>query len=135
MARFRPRSRTRVILVDDYELVRATLRSVLERAGIEVVGEAATGEEGVRISTELAPDVVLMDLSLPDFSGIEATRRLIAAVPESRVLVVTGSTEEHDLREAFEAGACGYLLKNAEPDEIVAGVRGAALGERVGPAH
>jgi two-component system, NarL family, response regulator LiaR len=113
--------------------VRAALRSVLERGGIDVIAEAETGEEGVRLTTELAPDVVLMDLSLPDFSGIEATRRLSKAAPESRVLVVTGSADEHDLREAIEAGACGCLLKDAEPDELLTAVQDAAAGQSVIP--
>jgi DNA-binding NarL/FixJ family response regulator len=121
------------VLVDDHALVRAALRSILERGGVNVIAEAETGEEGVRLTAELAPDVVLMDLSLPDFSGIEATRQLSTAAPRSRVLVVTGSADEHDLREAIEAGACGYLLKDAEPDDLLAAVRRAAGGESLIP--
>jgi two-component system, NarL family, response regulator LiaR len=135
LARFESSPQPSVVLVDDHELVRAALRSILERGEVEVIGEAETGEQGIGLATELSPDVVLMDLSLPDFSGIEATRRLMKTAPRSNVLVVTGSAEEHDVHEAYEAGACGYLLKDAEPDELLAGVRRAALGERVVPRH
>jgi DNA-binding NarL/FixJ family response regulator len=117
-----------VVLIDDHKLVRAALRTVLEDAGIEVAAEASNGEEGIRISSETRPDVVLLDLSMPDLSGIEVTRRLTTAAPASRVLVFTGSAEEHDVRDAIDAGASGYLLKDADPEEIVEAVRAAAAG-------
>ena len=118
----------RVVLIDDHELVRAALRAVLEDAGIEVTAEAGNGEEGIRLSSDSRPDVVLLDLSMPDLSGIEVTRRLMKAAPTSRVLVFTGSAEEHDVRDAIDAGASGYLLKDADPEEIVEAVRAAASG-------
>jgi DNA-binding NarL/FixJ family response regulator len=119
----------RVVLIDDHQLVRAALRSVLEDAGIEVSAEAGNGEDGIRLSADLRPDVILLDLSMPDLSGIEVTQRLAGEVPGSRVLVFTGSAEEHDVRDAIDAGASGYLLKDADPEEIVAAVRAAASGE------
>lgn len=123
----------RVILIDDHALVRAALRTVLEDAGIEVAAEATNGEEGIRLAAEQRPDVVLLDLSMPDLSGIEVTRRLAAEVPDGRVLVFTGSAEEHDVREAVDAGASGYLLKDADPEEIVSAVKAVARGEMVAP--
>jgi DNA-binding NarL/FixJ family response regulator len=129
-----PEPRLRVVLIDDHELVRAALRTVLEDAGIEILAEAGGGEEGIRLSGERRPDVVLLDLSMPDLSGIEVTRRLASEAPGSRVLVFTGSAEDHDVRDAIDAGASGYLLKDADPEEIVAAVRAAAAGEsRISP--
>ncbi|MGH2956266.1 MAG: response regulator [Solirubrobacterales bacterium] len=117
-----------VVLIDDHELVRAALRTVLEDAGVEISAEASNGEEGIRVSAETRPDVILLDLSMPDLSGVEVTRRLASEVPGSRVLVFTGSAEEHDVRDAIAAGASGYLLKDADPEEIVEAVRAAAAG-------
>jgi two-component system, NarL family, response regulator LiaR len=119
----------RVVLVDDHDLFRRGLRELLEEQGLHVVGEAADGEEAVRLAGHAAPDVVVMDLSLPRTSGVEATRRLAAASPASNVLVLTISADETSVIEAIEAGACGYLLKDASAVDIAAGVRAAADGE------
>jgi NarL family two-component system response regulator LiaR len=119
----------RVVLVDDHDLFRRGLRELLEEQGLRVVGEAADGEEAVRLAAHAAPDVVVMDLSLPRASGVEATHRLAAASPASNVLVLTISADEASVIEAIEAGACGYLLKDASAVEIAAGVRAAAAGE------
>jgi DNA-binding NarL/FixJ family response regulator len=121
----------RVVLVDDQELVRTAVASYLVEAGMEVVGEARDGEAAMRVVAETSPDVVVMDLGLPGESGVEITRRLATVAPLSRVLVLTGSIEQHDVLDAILAGACGYLLKDAGREEIVAAVEAAAAGESV----
>jgi DNA-binding NarL/FixJ family response regulator len=120
-----------VVVVDDHDLVRRAVIGSLENAGIPVIGEAGDGEEAVRVVAEKAPDIVLMDLTMPGISGVEATQRLSTLAPKSRVVVLTGSSGEHDVLEAILAGATGYLLKDAGPDEIVAAVRRVAGGESV----
>jgi DNA-binding NarL/FixJ family response regulator len=120
---------TSVALVDDQALVRDGLRLILELAGIDVVGEAADGEEGVRLVQERRPDVVLMDLRMPHMDGIEATRRLVAAGSPSRILVLTTFDGEEYAYQALRAGASGYLLKDVGGDRLVAAVEAAAAGE------
>ncbi len=120
----------RVLLVDDHALVRSGLRAVLGTSdGCEVVGEAATGEEAVDLALHLRPDVVVMDLSMPGAGGVDATARLRTEVPEARVLVLTTFSDDHRVRAALAAGATGYLLKDAAPEEVVAAVRAAARDE------
>jgi DNA-binding NarL/FixJ family response regulator len=119
----------RVVVVDDQELVRTAVTQSLDEAGIEVVGEAEDGESAVRLVMEHAPEVVVMDLGMPGMTGIEATRKLAIIAPVSRVLVLTGSGEQHDVMDAIMAGACGYLLKDAKREEIADAVRAAAAGE------
>jgi DNA-binding NarL/FixJ family response regulator len=102
---------------------------LLEEQGIHVVGEAANGDEAVRLATHVLPDVVVMDLHMPHGGGVEATRRLSASAPTVKGLVVTISAEEQDVMDAIMAGASGYLLKGASVEEIAAGVRAAAAGE------
>ena len=104
----------RLLIADDHALFRSSLRSLLETRGHEVVGEAANGLEAIERAQELDPDVVLMDLTMPLLGGVEATRRLMAARPESRVVVLTASDDDEDLFSALEAGAQGYLLKDLE---------------------
>jgi DNA-binding NarL/FixJ family response regulator len=123
-------SRLRVVVVDDQELVRNAVKQSLD-GEVEIVGEAEDGETAVRLVTELAPDVVVMDLGMPGMTGIEATRKLATVAPVTRVLVLTGSGEQHDVLDAIMAGACGYLLKDAKSEEIADGVRAAAAGESV----
>jgi DNA-binding NarL/FixJ family response regulator len=120
---------TSVALVDDQALVRDGLRLILELAGIDVVGEAADGEEGVRLVQERRPDVVLMDLRMPRMDGIEATRRLVAAGSPTRILVLTTFDGEEHAYHALRAGASGYLLKDVGGDRLVAAVEAAAAGE------
>lgn len=117
------------LVVDDHDLFRRGLRELLEEQGIRVVGEAANGEDAVALAGRAQPDVVVMDLSLPRMSGTEATRRLLAASPDVKVLVLTMSVEAEDVMDAMMAGACGYLMKDATIEEIAAGVRAAALGQ------
>ena len=121
--------RTTVVLVDDQQLVRDGLRLILELAGIDVVGEAADGGDGVRLVLEQRPDVVLMDLRMPHVDGIEATRRIVAAGSPTRVLVLTTFEGEELTFRALQAGAAGYLLKDAGGARLVAAVEAAAAGE------
>ena len=125
----------RVIVADDHDLFRSGLRGLLETAGVNVVGEAARGDEAVRAVRELAPDVVVMDLNMPVLGGVEATREIVAGSPLTRVVVLTVSDQDADVMDAILAGACGYLLKNASVDELVAGIRAAAVGESLVSPH
>ncbi|WP_420369971.1 response regulator [Curtobacterium sp. L1-20] len=116
--------------MDDHALVRGGLRAVLATTGdCEVVGEAATGEEAVALVPSLRPDVVVMDLSMPGAGGVEATRRVLAVRPEARVLVLTTFSDDDRVRAALAAGATGYLLKDAAPEDVVAAVRAAGRDE------
>jgi DNA-binding NarL/FixJ family response regulator len=119
-----------VLLADDQELVRSGFRLILELAdGIEVVGEAADGREAVRLAKELQPDVVLMDVRMPELDGIEATRRLRQAGVEARVLVLTTFDLDEYVYGAIRAGASGFLLKDAPREQLVTAVRTVARGE------
>jgi DNA-binding NarL/FixJ family response regulator len=120
----------RVVVVDDHELVRAGLVELLGVAeDIEVVGIAADGDGALEIVSEQRPEVVLMDLSMPGVGGIEATRSLLADHPDVRVIALTSSSGSTDVLGALDAGAIGYLLKDASPDELRSGIRAAARGE------
>jgi DNA-binding NarL/FixJ family response regulator len=119
----------RVVVADDHPYYRRGLVRSLRARGIEVVAEAPNGEAAIRAVEETAPDVVVMDLKMPGMSGFEATRRLTARAPASRVLVLSVSNEEEDVSDAVLAGACGYVLKESSADEVVAGIRAAAAGE------
>ena len=119
----------RVVIVDDHDLFRTGLRTLLGEQGVDVVAEAASGAEAVRIVRESAPDVVVMDLNMPGMDGVEATRRITAAVPLTRVLVLTISEGDADVADAIVAGACGYLVKDASIAEFVRGINAAAAGE------
>ncbi len=120
----------RVLLADDQELVRSGFRLILELAdGIDVVGEAADGREAVRLAKELQPDVVLMDIRMPELDGIEATRRLRQAGAEARVLVLTTFDLDEYVYGAMRAGASGFLLKDAPREQLVTAVRTVARGE------
>ena len=119
-----------VLLADDHLVVRTGLSQLLDSfEDIEVVGAAADGEEAVAMATEHEPDVVLMDLSMPGTDGVEATRRIISSRPETRVVVFTSFSDRERIIEALDAGAIGYLLKDAEPGEIHRGIQAAARGE------
>ena len=120
----------RVLLVDDHAVVREGLRTFLElQDGIEVVGEGGDGAEGVAAAERLRPDVVLMDLVMPRLDGVGAMRELRRRLPGVRVIVLTSFTDEEKLLPALQAGAAGYLLKNAEPAELARAVRAAHAGE------
>lgn len=119
----------KVIVVDDHELFRRGVIGLLQERGIHVVGEAGLAADAIRQAAEIGPCVVLMDLSLPGMSGIEATQRLTAAAPLARVLVLTVFTDDQHIIDALLAGACGYLLKDGPIEQIVEGIRAAARGE------
>jgi DNA-binding NarL/FixJ family response regulator len=120
----------RVLVVDDDDLMRAGLRSVLASdPGIEVVGEAADGRDAIYRTRLHEPDVVLMDVRMPDLDGISATRELLAAFPQVRVLIVTTFEQDDYIFGALSAGASGFLLKRTRPEDLVAGVRTIASGE------
>ena len=120
----------RVLVVDDHAVVREGLRAFLElQEGIEVVAEAGDGREAVETAARLRPDVILMDLVMPRLDGVAAMRELREAVPEARVIVLTSFLDDDKLLPAVRAGAAGYLLKNARPEELVRAVRSAHGGE------
>ena len=120
----------RVLLAEDHNLVRAGLERLLATAtDFDVVGGVADGAEAIRLAAELRPDVVLMDLSMPNVDGIEATRTIVAANEEVQVVVLTSLADRERILAALDAGAVGYLLKDAAPDELVGGIRAAARGE------
>jgi DNA-binding NarL/FixJ family response regulator len=120
----------RVLLVDDHAMVRRGMRDFLElHDDIVVVGEAADGAEAIERAGELRPDIVVMDLMMPVVDGIEATGRIKAALPETEVIALTSFIEEARVVAAIEAGASGFLLKDAEADELAGAIRAAAAGE------
>jgi DNA-binding NarL/FixJ family response regulator len=119
----------RVLLVDDHDLFRTGLRTLLEEQGVEIVGEAANGDDAVMLVEEHAPDVVLMDLEMPGKGGIEATREIAAVAPLTRVVVLTISDQDADVMDAVVAGACGYLLKDATIQDLLRGIAAANRGE------
>jgi two-component system, NarL family, response regulator LiaR len=120
----------RVLVVDDHAVVREGLRTFLAlQEGVEVVGEAGDGEDAVRQAERLRPDVVLMDLVMPKLDGVGAMRELRRRLPASRVIVLTSFADDDRLLPAIQAGAAGYLLKDAQPRELARAVRAAHAGE------
>jgi DNA-binding NarL/FixJ family response regulator len=119
-----------IVIVDDHAVVREGLARLLATAGdIEVLGAARDGEEAVRLVAEHRPQVVLMDLSMPGVGGVEATRRIVAELPGTEVVILTSFSDREQILSALDAGAVGYLLKDADPAELIEGVRAAARGE------
>jgi DNA-binding NarL/FixJ family response regulator len=122
----------RVLLVDDHPVVRTGLAGMLDaEPDIEVVGAASGGEEAVRLAVERSPDIVLMDLRMPEGDGVSATAAVLAAVPTARVVVLTTYESDADIMRAIEAGATDYLLKDATGEQLVGAVRAAVRGETV----
>jgi len=120
----------RVVLAEDHAVVRAGLERLLGTAGdIEVVGQAVDGEQAVQLVAEILPDVVLMDIEMPNLNGIEATKRITEANEEVQVVVLTSFADREKIEAALDAGAIGYLLKDAEPEDVIRGVQAAARGE------
>jgi DNA-binding NarL/FixJ family response regulator len=120
----------RLVIVDDHPLVRRGLCELFAaESDIDVVDAVGDGDEAVRSVLAKQPDVVLMDVSMPDIDGIEATRRVLAVRPETRVVMLTSFAEHERVIEALDSGAIGYILKDAESDELVRGVRAAAAGD------
>ena len=122
---------TRVLLADDHRMLRDSLRRSLEEHGFDVVGEAADGAEAVRLTEALAPDVVLMDVSMPLLDGVEATRQVSRMSPRPQVVMLTMHADGDVMARAIQAGAVGYLVKDCSIEDVVATVRLAASGESV----
>ncbi len=119
----------RILIADDHSLFRDGLRSLLSAQGHDVVGEARNGNEALVLAKQLQPDLVLMDVSMPELDGIEATRQLMAEVPGVKVVILTASEDDNTLFDAIKAGAQGYLQKNLEADDFFALLDRAAAGE------
>jgi DNA-binding NarL/FixJ family response regulator len=120
----------RVVVIDDHPMLRSGLAQLLEQAeGVELIGLAPDGAAGVELALEKEPDVVLMDIEMPGVDGIEATRRIRASGTEIQVVVLTSFSDRARILDALDAGAAGYLLKDADPDELLRGIRSAAAGE------
>ena len=124
-----------MLLVDDHDLFRTGLRNLLEEQTVQVVGEAADGAQAVRMVRELAPDVVVMDLNMPGMTGVEATRQVTSQAPLTRVVVLTISDQDEDVMNAILAGACGYLMKDSSIQDLMQGIRAAAVGESLISPH
>jgi DNA-binding NarL/FixJ family response regulator len=122
--------RIRILLADDHGVVRQGFKMILgAQADMEIVGEAANGREAVELAERLKPDIVVMDVSMPELNGIEATRRLAESVPHARVLALSMHKDSVYVRETLRAGARGYLLKDSGANDLVAAVRAVASGE------
>jgi DNA-binding NarL/FixJ family response regulator len=119
----------RVMVVDDHDLFRTGLKNLLEEQGVNVVGEAPNGQTAIRLASDLAPDVIVMDLNMPGLTGVETTRQLAGIAPLTRVVVLTISADDDDVMDAVMAGACGYLLKDSSIQDLIAGIQAAAAGE------
>jgi DNA-binding NarL/FixJ family response regulator len=119
----------RILIVDDHPLTRDALAGLLAQNGFDVVGQAGSGEEAITQAGELKPDLVLLDLSMPEMDGLTALPRVLAAAPDAEVVVLTASEDEHNLLGAIRGGAAGSLLKSEPPERIVAFLRGVAQGE------
>jgi DNA-binding NarL/FixJ family response regulator len=120
----------RVVIADDHAVVRSGLDQLLATAGdIELVGSAGDGADAVAMVDAVVPDVVLIDLSMPVLDGTEATRQIVAAHPEVKVVVLTSFADDRHIAGALDAGAIGYVLKHADPDEVIDAVRSAAAGD------
>ena len=122
--------KTRVLIADDHAFIRIGLRTMLEQAGVEVVGEACDGREALRLAGELEPGVVVMDVSMPGLNGIEAAQSLREASPKTRVVMLSMHADAEHVHRAFAAGASAYLLKGAAGEEVIAAVTAVAAGGR-----
>jgi NarL family two-component system response regulator LiaR len=126
------RPKTRIVLADDHPLLRQALKDILQKENsFEIVGEAADGEEAVRLAAELKPDVVIMDISMPNLDGLQATQQIKEKYPNVAVLVLTVHTDDECILEILKAGAAGYLIKSAFGDEVIHAVRAVATGDMV----
>ncbi|MCK0069448.1 MULTISPECIES: response regulator [Kordiimonas] len=119
-----------LIIVDDHALVRRGLSLLLENSpGINIIGEAENGEDAVKLAAETAPDVILLDLFLPDISGVEAARRIKELTPRSQILMLTSHEGDEYLTDAMQAGVLSYLIKESDPDDLIAAIHKANKGE------
>jgi two-component system nitrate/nitrite response regulator NarL len=121
----------KVLLIDDHTLFRLGLKNLLERSDIQVVGAASTGQEGLELINEVNPDVVLLDMRMPDMNGLEVLKQLRESGVSIPISMLTTSNEEHDLIESLRSDAQGYLLKDMDPDELVAALHKIVAGETV----
>jgi DNA-binding NarL/FixJ family response regulator len=119
----------RILIVDDHPLTRGALAGLLTQNGFDVVGQAGSGEEAIAAAAQLLPDLILLDLSMPEMDGLTALPLVRAAAPNAEVVVLTASEDEGNLLGAIRSGAAGYLLKSEPPERIVAFLRGVAQGE------
>jgi DNA-binding NarL/FixJ family response regulator len=119
----------RVLLVDDHQLMREGLRSLLEKAGLSIVGEASNGRDALARSTELLPDIVLMDISMPGLNGIDATRRLLAQCPNVKVLGLSMNPDRRYVNALLAAGGRGFLLKHVASEELIRAIQAVAAGQ------
>jgi two-component system, NarL family, response regulator LiaR len=125
-------TRTRIVLADDHPLLRKALRDLLEKeTAFQIVGEASDGEEAVRLASEIMPDVVIMDISMPNLDGLQATQQIKTRCPDVAVLVLTVHTDDECILEILKAGAAGYLIKSAFGNEVIHAVRAVATGDMV----
>jgi two-component system nitrate/nitrite response regulator NarL len=122
--------KTRILIVDDHTLFREGMKALLSRQeSVEIIGEASNGKEGIEKAISLSPDVVLMDLNMPDMTGIEAVGHILKVKPDTKILMLTVSEDDEDLFRAVRAGAMGYLLKNVDSEHLVSSVHQVARGE------
>ncbi len=126
-----PETALRIVVIDDHTLFREGLQSLLSRHGIEVVASVDDGREGIRLAQELRPDIVLLDMRMPNMSGLDVLKQFQQVKFESPIVMLTTSGDERDLVEALRNGAKGYLLKDMEPDDVVAALREIIQGETV----
>lgn len=124
----RMNERITAIIVDDHEVVLVGLRMILERGGIEVIGECRSGREAVWLASQKRPDVVVMDILMPDIDGLEALQQIREAAPETHVIMTTGHSDIRYIRESLRMGAAGYITKDEPPDGIVAAIRSVVEG-------
>lgn len=125
--------RLRVLICDDHPVVRSGLTALISAApDMEVIGAAADGEEAVTMAVEGQPDIVLMDISMPGMDGMEATRRVLEARPDTRVVMLTSFSGQERIREALRSGAVGYVLKDAKPEDLIKSIRSAARAADIG---
>ena len=124
-------SNLRVLIIDDHTLFRDGLQGLLERHNIDVVGSLGDGHEGIRLAQELKPDIILLDMRMPSLSGLEVLKQLQQNNFEAPIAMLTTSNDERDLVEALRNGAKGYLLKDMDPDDVVAALREIVKGETV----
>jgi NarL family two-component system response regulator LiaR len=128
----RQSARTKIVLADDHPLLRKALKDLLEKeSDFEIIGEAGDGEEAVRIVTQITPDVVIMDISMPNLDGLGATQQIKARCPNVAVLVLTVHNDDECILEILQAGAAGYLVKSAFGEQVVQAVRAVAAGDMI----
>ena len=124
-----PEQPLRVMLVDDHALVRSAIRQALEAPDVVIVGEASSAEEAMELAPQLRPDVLLLDIDLPGLSGIEAVREIAPRLPDTRIIMLTASTDRRDLLEAIRHGATGYLNKDLTGEALLCAIRGLRKGD------